>query len=62
MIKQLMTSLTLLTAASNEFSKGALPLRPQEPKGARPYDEEEVTYSNVAADVSLSGTFTLPRS
>ncbi len=62
MIKQLFTVLSLL-AASNELSKEvSVPLRPQEPKGAIPYDEEEVKYSNLTADVTLAGTLTLPSS
>lgn len=62
MIKQLFTVLSLL-AASNELSKEvSVPLRPQEPKSAIPYDAEEVKYSNLTADVTLAGTLTLPRS
>ena len=63
MIKQLFTVLSSVTAASNEFPKEvSAPLRPQEPKGAISYDEEEVKYSNLTADVTLAGTLTLPRS
>jgi uncharacterized protein len=59
----LFTALSLLVAASNELSKEvSVPLRPQEPKGAIPYDEEEVKYSNLTAGVTLAGTLTLPRS
>ncbi len=46
----------------NYSKKVSEPLRPQEPKGAIPYDEEEVKYSNLTADVTLAGTLTLPRS
>lgn len=65
MIKKLFITLSLLTAsaASYELSKEVgEPLRPQEPKGAILYDEEEVKYSNLAAGVTLAGTLTLPRS
>ena len=63
MIKQLFTALSQLAAASKELSKEvSVPLRPQEPKGAIPYDEEEVKYSNLTADVTLAATLTLPRS
>lgn len=58
MIKHLFIIFSLLAAASNELSKE----RPQEPKAPYPYDEEEVKYSNPAADVILAGTLTLPRS
>ncbi len=72
MIKHLFTVLSLLAAASNELPQEisareegrlavSVPLRPQEPTGAIPYDEEEVKYSNITADVTLAGTLTLPR-
>jgi uncharacterized protein len=62
MIKQLFTVFSLL-AASNEVAKEvSVPFRPQEPKGVIPYDEEEVKYSNLTANVILAGTLTLPRS
>lgn len=35
--------------------------RPQEPKPPFPYHEEEVTFKNTAAGISLSGTLTLPK-
>lgn len=35
--------------------------RPQEPKAPFPYREEEVTFKNKAADVTLAGTLTLPK-
>jgi pimeloyl-ACP methyl ester carboxylesterase len=71
-IKHLFTVLSLLAAASNELPQEisareegrlavSVPLRPQEPTGAIPYDEEEVKYSNITADVTLAGTLTLPR-
>lgn len=36
--------------------------RPQDPKKPYPYREEEVTYANDAAKVTLAGTLTLPTS
>jgi pimeloyl-ACP methyl ester carboxylesterase len=38
-----------------------LPKRPQEPKPPLPYDEEEVTYPNPRAGITLAGTLSLPR-
>lgn len=35
--------------------------RPQEPRKPYPYGEEELTYRNVADDVTLAATLTLPR-
>ena len=35
--------------------------RPQEPKAPYPYEEEEVTYENTAAGLSIAGTLSLPR-
>lgn len=35
--------------------------RPQEPKGPYPYQIEDVSFTNVDAQVTLSGTLTLPR-
>lgn len=62
MIKQLFTVLSLLATASNELPKEVSGLsRPQEPKGAISYVEEEVKYSNLTANVTLAGTLTLPR-
>lgn len=55
---QLFTALSLIAAVSNERVSAP----PQEPKGAIPYIEEEVKYLNSAADVTLAGTLTLPRS
>ena len=37
------------------------PKRPQEPKRPYPYNDEEVTYRNTAAGITLAGTLTLPR-
>jgi dipeptidyl aminopeptidase/acylaminoacyl peptidase len=37
-----------------------MPERPQEPRGAPPYAEEEVRYENAAAGVALAGTLTKP--
>lgn len=73
MIKNLFTIFSLIAAASNEFPEEisaneegnlaySVPLRPQEPKGVIPYDEEEVKYSNLTANVTLAGTLTFPRS
>jgi dipeptidyl aminopeptidase/acylaminoacyl peptidase len=62
MIKELFTAFSLI-AAANESSKAiSMPWRPQEPKGAFPYIEKEVKYSNLTAGVTLAGTLTLPRS
>ncbi|EDY82183.1 hypothetical protein VDG1235_1803 [Verrucomicrobiia bacterium DG1235] len=36
--------------------------RPQEPKKPYPYNEEEITFENAAASITLSGTFTFPSS
>jgi pimeloyl-ACP methyl ester carboxylesterase len=36
--------------------------RPQEPTRPYPYDEEEVSFTNVSDGVTLAGTLTLPRS
>jgi fermentation-respiration switch protein FrsA (DUF1100 family) len=36
--------------------------RPQEPKRPYPYEDEEVTYENKKAGITLRGTLTLPRS
>jgi hypothetical protein len=38
------------------------PNRPQTPQKPYPYNEEEVTYENKSAGVTLAGTLTLPRS
>jgi len=38
------------------------PKRPQEPKPPLPYIEEEVSYENKEADLTLAGTFTYPES
>jgi len=38
------------------------PNRPQEPKLPLPYTEEHISYNNPEADVTLSGTLTLPPS
>ncbi len=62
MIKQLFTVLSLIAAADELPKEVSAPLRPQEPKSAISYDEEEVKYSNLTADVTLAGTLTLPRS
>jgi pimeloyl-ACP methyl ester carboxylesterase len=49
---------------SLNLKKGAAKLadsrRPQEPVKPYPYYEEEVVFKNVAANISLSGTLTLP--
>lgn len=37
------------------------PKRPQEPKRPYPYTNEQVTYQNKAAGITLAGTLTLPR-
>jgi pimeloyl-ACP methyl ester carboxylesterase len=38
------------------------PKRPQVPKKPYPYDEEEVSFENPRAKITLAGTLTLPRS
>lgn len=35
--------------------------RPQEPKQPYPYHEEEVTFKNTTANITLAGTLTMPR-
>lgn len=40
----------------------APPARPQEPERPYPYAEEEVTFENAGAGVTLAGTLTTPRS
>ena len=48
------------------FSRGIksveAPNRPQEPKFPLPYTEEHISYNNLEAGVTLSGTLTLPAS
>ncbi len=39
----------------------APPKRPQTPVKPYPYDEEEITFENKAANITLAGTLTLPR-
>ncbi|WP_420422448.1 alpha/beta hydrolase family protein [Simkania sp.] len=62
MIKQLLTAFGLLAAANESHEAISVNCRPQEPKGVPIYAEEEVKYRNSAADVTLAGTLTLPRS
>ncbi len=38
------------------------PKRPQEPKKPYPYKEEEVSYKNEEAGITITGTFTTPKS
>ena len=50
--------------AKLEFVRSDQPLelrRPQTPKKPYPYHEEEISFSNAAAEVSLAGTLTLPK-
>lgn len=48
---------------SNEVSESVnAPKRPQEPKPPFPYTEEHVSFNNLEAGVTLSGTLTLPAS
>lgn len=62
MIKHLFTVLSLLSAASNEFSKKIdLSLRLQEPVEAVSYDEEDVEYFSFTENVVLAGTLTFPK-
>lgn len=62
MIKELFTAFSLIAAANESSETISMPWRPQEPQGAIPYEEEEVKYSNITADITLAGTLTLPRS
>jgi len=51
-------------SAKIEFTRSDQPLelrRPQNPVKPYPYREEEVSFSNVPANVSLAGTLTLPK-
>lgn len=41
-------------------SQAALGHRPQEPKKPYPYKEQEVVYKNEKADITITGTLTLP--
>ncbi len=36
------------------------PSRPQEPNHPYPYSEEQLTFTNIAAEITLAGTLTLP--
>jgi len=50
--------------AKLEFVRSDQPLelrRPQNPSKPYPYQEEEISFSNAAAGVSLAGTLTLPK-
>ena len=49
-----------LNFSRTEIKKEA-PKRPQEPKKPYPYYEEEVTFANAKAGISLAGTLTLPK-
>jgi pimeloyl-ACP methyl ester carboxylesterase len=49
----------VLKHSSEEVEK---PKRPQEPKKPYPYKEEEVTFTNPEAGITLAGTLTLPKS
>jgi fermentation-respiration switch protein FrsA (DUF1100 family) len=49
----------VLKYSSKEAEK---PKRPQEPKKPYPYKEEEVTFTNPEAGITLAGTLTLPKS
>jgi len=54
-----------LTTDKLEFKRSDQPLelrRPQTPTKPYPYLEDEVSFRNEAADVTLAGTLTLPRS
>ena len=50
-----------LDLARTTDASSLLPKRPQEPKPPLPYDEEEVTYPNPEAGITLAGTLSLPR-
>jgi len=45
---------------SKEIAEKEKPDRPQEPKKPYPYYEEEVTFDNTQAGITLAGTLTLP--
>jgi fermentation-respiration switch protein FrsA (DUF1100 family) len=49
----------VLKYSSKEVEK---PKRPQEPKKPYPYKEQEVTFTNPEAGITLAGTLTLPKS
>jgi pimeloyl-ACP methyl ester carboxylesterase len=49
----------VLKHSSKEVEK---PKRPQEPKKPYPYKDEEVTFTNPEAGITLAGTLTLPES
>jgi len=36
--------------------------RPQEPKKPYPYNDEEITFENKSAGITLAGSFTFPNS
>jgi pimeloyl-ACP methyl ester carboxylesterase len=40
---------------------GRKPKRPQEPRKPYPYQEENITYANAEADVTIAGTLTKPK-
>jgi pimeloyl-ACP methyl ester carboxylesterase len=46
---------------SREIAEKKEIVRPQEPKKPYPYYEEEVTFKNVGAGITLAGTLTLPQ-
>ena len=46
---------------SREIAEKKEIVRPQEPKKPYPYHEEEVTFMNVGAGITLAGTLTLPQ-
>jgi len=52
---------TLPLDFSRNEQKVEKPLRPQEPVKPYPYHEEEVTFKNDAAGITLAGTLTLPK-
>lgn len=50
-----------LTLSRNSTSSIAEVKRPQEPVKPYPYIEEEVSFSNAVAEITLAGTFTRPK-
>jgi pimeloyl-ACP methyl ester carboxylesterase len=50
-----------LDFARTDDAAALLPKRPQEPKPPLPYAEEEVSYPNPGAGITLAGTLSLPR-
>ncbi len=52
--------LTMPLTLGREANEGAALKRPQEPKAPFPYTEEEVSFDNTAAGITLAATLTMP--